>query len=1161
MAVLAAGFDTSVLRAQESAPVLATGTDPDPYVLAADRVRFWDRGAVRWVLLEGQTSVLQGTEGLRADASLVRIERLEDEGAYRIEVYAEGQVRLTESAGRESAQSRMTRTASTAIRLRAHDGSAPSRLDEPPDDCALLARGFPKPAEPTPPAEPLAQAAAPVNAPAMTDPAVVPAQFEAEGFQDPIAGSGADEMEGLPAIDEPLPPLGDGLLPGFDLAPETELPNLPPAVVEPGADAGFGSKLPMTRRVVNIYPKDSGGLLTPEVKIEPDGRVRIFLRGGVNVITELPERGMADATADSAMIWTRFGNGDQPRSGANVAQLSLDPDQPLEIYLEGNVVFRQDDRKLAGPSDQKIVEADQFYMDFVRQWFVADNARLNVFDGRFLTPIRIQGERIQQYRAVEGRNEQGDLVYGPSEVQVDRGLITGSRFPKPGYRFTSRSIGMRQVPGEPGRDGADPNAPVPPAWEIDARSNAFFVGPVPLFYWPRIVTETDDLDPPLRQIGFRANNYFGQQLLTDWNMFKLLGLRRPGYVDVWNLDVDYLSERGIGVGSELGWSGTDLMANLRSTITGERLIPGADRPYFGYFDVWGIREQRGVDTLGPGPAVITNGPPGAGTRGFQRDNVPNYMDFRGRILARHMQSLMPLEAAFDEDMRIQFEGAYTSDRHFLEQYYKNLFDSGLDQKTLVYFIYQKENRAVTAITSANTQQWLTDSQHFPKVEYQRLGDSILGDYFTWSQRWGASYTNMHTDVMVNNPDIFSFQPFDPVSATSGAFRTGRLWTAHELQLPIDLDFIRISPYVQGQLTGWDNQYQDEMPSLDLVTTLPNTDYIRGAQGAMLGRYWGRAGARANVMLWNRFPNVESELLNVHGLMHKVNFDVDYGTSYSNTGLGRIGLTDDLDDNTYEYVRRYFALYNYEGGILPPQFDPRYLTLRRFVSPISGSTDVQDTIQAVQMGIHQRLQTKRGPEGRRRVTDWMILDLQTSYFPLASRDNFGKPFGQNTYNYEWYIGDRTSLISNGWFEFWEITGDPKLHASNTDSGPFGMYTVTNGISLNRPPRGNVFIGYSVINAWPITTTSALNVSFSYWLSPKWYTSCSTSYDFGNAILLGSTVGITRIGADFLTSLGLTVDPQRQSYQFGFELTPRLSPGLRIGSGGGVTRFDPRYAATQ
>jgi hypothetical protein len=121
-------------------------------------------------------------------------------------------------------------------------------------------------------------------------------------------------------------------------------------------------------------------------------------------------------------------------------------------------------------------------------------------------------------------------------------------------------------------------------------------------------------------------------------------------------------------------------------------------------------------------------------------------------------------------------------------------------------------------------------------------------------------------------------------------------------------------------------------------------------------------------------------------------------------------------------------------------------------------------------------------------------------------------------------------------------------------------ITTGISVNRPPRGNVFIGYSVINTGPIST-SALNVAFSYWMSPKWYSSFGTSYDFGNAILLGSTFGVTRVGADFLTSIGLTVDPQRDSYMFGFELTPRLSPSIKFGSGGGLARFDSRYAPTQ
>ena len=65
---------------------------------------------------------------------------------------------------------------------------------------------------------------------------------------------------------------------------------------------------------------------------------------------------------------------------------------------------------------------------------------------------------------------------------------------------------------------------------------------------------------------------------------------------------------------------------------------------------------------------------------------------------------------------------------------------------------------------------------------------------------------------------------------------------------------------------------------------------------------------------------------------------------------------------------------------------------------------------------------------------------------------------------------------------------------------------------------------------------MNASLSYWLSPKWYGSYSTSYDFGNKILLGSMFSLTRIGADYLTSVGLSVDPQRQSYMFAVQISP-------------------------
>ena len=258
------------------------------------------------------------------------------------------------------------------------------------------------------------------------------------------------------------------------------------------------------------------------------------------------------------------------------------------------------------------------------------------------------------------------------------------------------------------------------------------------------------------------------------------------------------------------------------------------------------------------------------------------------------------------------------------------------------------------------------------------------------------------------------------------------------------------------------------------------------------------------MVWKQYPNVESELFNVHGLNHKINFEVDYRDAYSNVKLNQLGIQDDLDDNTYEVTRRYFALTNYAGGILPPQYDPRHLILRRAISPITGTTDVQASIETLQLNLHQRLQTKRGPEGRRRIIDYMTLDVTSTYFPYAQRDNFGKPFGQNMYNWQWFIGDRTSIISYGWFEFFKITGKP-LYATNParHNDPFGLNVITSGISISRPPRGNVFIGYTVLDTGPITT-SALNTTITTGSARSGIGTYSNMYDFGNAILLSSYV---------------------------------------------------------
>ncbi|WZO98096.1 hypothetical protein EP7_005151 [Isosphaeraceae bacterium EP7] len=1214
----------ALATAPADVPVRIAASASDPVVLTAERLRTWDDDPVRWALLEGQAAALQGVEGVRAGRILARFtpppEGSKDEA--RIELYAEGHVTLS---GREEASARPVRAELSSARptqLKTYEKDGVERLPSPPR-LPLIARAFPdtlnRPTaqlasaapvattgvappvavEPAPisppPAEPVAAAqseptpadlpataeaalpdlppappaevaatsdpaaplpelpavlevaatapieAAPGQIPA--DPAVTPAQFNADAFGGNMGGNLPIDpaAESAPDVDPP-PTLLNPL-------PEESMPSEPRAEGDAAPDdegVGAGPLMPFTQRVTTIEPRDGASpLLDNKQPDRPDGTEVFVIRGGVHMITSAPNIGIIDIEADSVVVF-RKPDAKAPRALLDGnGRATSDLKEPMEVYLEGNVIIRQDERKQLGNGDQKVFRGDRAFIDMRTERVIVTDGQVDLFVPGLIAPIKTKAPRIEQFREMQDLGAGFGMGLGLPQIRAQPTTTSGSRFPTPGYRFNSRTIDLTRVesqqknPRSGNKVGRadDPNAPKQLTWRFDARQNFFYIGAVPVFYWPRFVGDADSIEPPLRQIGFRTNNYFGQQVLTDWDGFKVLGLKKPANVDTWNLDLDYLSYRGIAAGSEIGWFGKDLIPNYASE-------------YFGYFDVWGLNDY-GMDVLGGGPAVITDTGIAPTKLGYQRTSVPPGERFRGRILARHMQSLLTDESDPLDDFRLQLEGAYVSDRYFLEQYYKRLNETGMDQATLAYLIRSRGNSAFTILTEGNFQNFNTETQWLPRLDYYRLGDSLFGGRLNYYQHSGANYANTHTASEVNNPNPFNvtpdspilgtaFLPYDPTSNTSGVFESGRLFTAHELDIPLNFDFLRVVPYGQVQAVGWNNQIS----------------------GQEVGRLWGAYGARADVMAHRAFPTVENELFNVHGLNHKANFIVDYRNAYSTVPLNQLGVQDDIDDNTYEFVRRYFALVSYGGGILPAQYDPRLLITRRGLSPITGTTDLQTTIDTVHMGIHQRLQTKRGPEGARRIIDWMTFDIDTTYFPQATRDNFGKPFGQNTYNYEWFLGDRTSIVSSGWFEFFDISGEslnkvnPKLK-----NDPFGLEMINIGVAVARPPSASFYVGYNIINSGVITT-SALNAMYSYQMSPKWFSTVATSYDFGNAILLGAMFSVTRIGPDFLTTVGLSVDPQRHSYTFGFELVPRLSPGMRVGSvGGGMNRFDPRYAPTQ
>ena len=664
--------------------------------------------------------------------------------------------------------------------------SRPNAPPETPPTAAPAAEGAELPNVDLPPIEGNKD----VEVPKLTNPEDVPRS-------QPLPGPG----------DQPAPPLRGTDSEGEKKPRGAAAPPSPTAPILPGS-----------RRVYRILPRSGRKLDAQALEPTADGTRVLILRGGLYMVTQSPQFGIVDIEAESAVLWRHS----DPKKGEEVhgpnGEVIENANQPLEIYLEGNVIFRQDENKVAGKGDQRTFRAPRAYYDFVSDRWVALNGEVDLFAPGFISPMKMKSPRIEQFHKLKNRPD-GTLTMDPEpEIRTERTLMTGSRFPDPAYKINNRTVDLiRQsrplTDPNTGKQVGDPNDPSPPMdliWRYDARQNFFYMGPLPVFYWPRLTGETDDLESPLRMISFGSISYFGQELLTDWNGFKVIGVRRPPNIDLWNIDLDYLSartKRFPALGSEIGWFGHDLIRDLTDPY---HKVPNPDQnftyDYFGYFDIWGLRDY-GNDVLGSGPAVVTQGPPDAGKRGYQRSDVPPFQDVRGRFNMRHMQRFLPDDDDHHfDDLRLQLEAAYVSDRQFLEEYYKRLNETGMDQETLGYMQYQKNNWSWDLWAEVNLQNFNTDTQWLPRLDYYRLGDSLFSNLFNYYQHTGVDFANVRTDIMVNNPNLFAFIPYDPISHTSGPWSSMRANTSHEIDMPLNIhDVVRVVPYLQGQVVGWSNQ--------------------------------------------------------------------------------------------------------------------------------------------------------------------------------------------------------------------------------------------------------------------------------------------------------------------------------------------------------------------
>ena len=77
--------------------------------------------------------------------------------------------------------------------------------------------------------------------------------------------------------------------------------------------------------------------------MQPDGTRIFIIRGGVHIISRTPNNGIVDIESELAVIWKH----PDPKKGEQLQGPNGEwydkPNQPMEVYLEGDVILRQDE--------------------------------------------------------------------------------------------------------------------------------------------------------------------------------------------------------------------------------------------------------------------------------------------------------------------------------------------------------------------------------------------------------------------------------------------------------------------------------------------------------------------------------------------------------------------------------------------------------------------------------------------------------------------------------------------------------------------------------------------------------------------------------------------------------------------------------------------------
>lgn len=862
----------------------------------------------------------------------------------------------------------------------------------------------------------------------------------------PSGGTNSTSL--LPSTGLVIPDDGSQPYPAAGL-PQTPIDNIPPfpvpgqvALQVPSPQPNFGA------RSVEFLPRGNGVLNFSNDPNPANGESVAQIVGGFKLIVRDVQVAQSNGTqldlgtvtleADNAVVWLK--NAGTDGTGGFVST----SDRPIELYMEGNIVFNQ---------GQRVIYADRMYYNVSSEYGMVLSAEILTPVPQYQGLLRLKADVLQQ------RSRQNYMAYGAA--------ITSSRLGVPRYWLQANEVSLQDERKESDISSFDTLSGTGPTNMRATSSNNFvYLAGLPVGYWPTFSTNLSKPSFYLTSLKYKNDSIFGQQVYSEFDAYQLLGIDGPTGTSL-TLSADYLSQRGPAGGFRFDYQRPTFFFG----------IPGQ-----GTTDGWFIKDS-GLDTLGR-----------------DRIGLTPERDVRGRLYSRHRLFVNP-------NLEIMAESGWVSDRNLLEQYFERDWDQQKDLSTDLRLRRYNGNRMLDIWGQARVNEFFTETERLPQIDHYWLGQDLFNQRLTYNQHTNVGYVHQKVASTPLDPqDLAKFQLLPWETDSEGV----RAATRQELSMPIQMGAWKVIPYLSGEAAYW----KEDVNQNDLT------------------RLTGQTGIKTSLPFWRAYPNLDSRLLDIRGIAHKVTLESEFFYADSTANLDQLPLYDPLDDNSQEHFRRRM-IFNTFGGATPPQFDERGAAFRtgmqRWVTASSG--EIVDDLSQVRFGVNQRWQTKRGLPGRDRIVDLVALDVDWILFPQANRDNFGSEAGALNYDFRYHVGDRLTLLSDGYFDFFYQ----------------GLKTISAGAKFSRPGRADAYIGLLSLEG-PISS-NVINGNVNYRLNEKWIFTGAAAVDLSSVGNIGQTLALTRIGESALIRVGVNVDSGRDNVSFNFNIEPRFLPTKRLGSLGG------------